>query len=351
MTMSEPCPAHVSVDGRHLLVADGPELLTYDVGGNPTIKHFGEGILSGLASSPGTFILLDNVGGVQWLASDGRITGRSSGAPSLGVEAAAGRIAAWGPTGLAWLVHDTAPTPVINDSVSAAALSPDGVRLGVGLQAGFFWSMDPATGGCWGQCPLPDSPVAIAWSASGHWVVAAANRLCVVAADGTSIEREVGLPGNATGFSLSPEGIVAAVQIGENRVVFVELHTDQLAGEVIFRRPVKSIAFAPDARLLIGLEDGDATLLDLYTGASIRTEPHPGRGRNNWNYENKIDVPPLRGALAHAVAGGAPIAQWIGPPPEKSNWLLNCLMMVVLWIVLCMGCSGCGGLLYYLLGL
>lgn len=342
----EPCPIHATPNGRLLLVADGPELLVYDAMGRPLFKQFLDGILADLTSLSSLLCTLDTEGTVRWLQShDGSVQASVQGAPAVGLCAGSGRLASYGPSGIQWLSAGAAPTQGISEALTGAAFSHDGTRLGVALEAGHFWSLDPTTGGSWGQVALGGTPGAVVWSTRAWFVVVVGNLLHQVAADGSAILGTLALPGAADAVALSPDGVVVAARVG-NTVVLGELHSHQLAGQVTFRRAVKAIDFAPDGRLVVGLDDGDANFLDLYTGASKRTEPHPGRGRNNWNYDAEFDMAALRGAVAHAQAGGAPIARFIGPPEQQRTWARTCLAVFLMWSLVCCGCSGLTALFY-----
>ena len=126
-----------------------------------------------------------------------------------------------------------------------------------------------------------------------------------------------------------------------------DLHGRTAAGQVDFRREVGSVSFGRANALAIGLDDGDVTVLDVTTGGSHRTEPHVGRGRNNWNIEDRLDRERLRGAAAFSAAGGVPIAKYEGPPPEKTSYWLTCLVIFLVVSLTCAGCGGLGGAYWY----
>ena len=114
-----------------------------------------------------------------------------------------------------------------------------------------------------------------------------------------------------------------------------------------YARSVGGAAFGPNGLLGIGLDDADALRLDVYSSKSHRTEPHQGRGRNIFNFENKLDSDVLRGATAKVKAGGSPIARYEGPPEESKGYLWSCLGALAVSIVVCGVCAGCSGLVYF----
>ncbi|MEZ4240231.1 MAG: hypothetical protein R3F59_29570 [Myxococcota bacterium] len=154
----------------------------------------------------------------------------------------------------------------------------------------------------------------------------------------------------------SANGLIAAART-EDHVELYELNETRPVGESVLRRRIGGIAFGPGLLLAIGLDDGDGNVVDLGNGASFRTEPHPCRGRNTWRLENKVDLGAVRGAIAKMQAGGAPIAQYVAPPPDPdmgpadgggSGCLGGCLGVMGVLLVLAVFCGGLTVLMYVL---
>ena len=112
------------------------------------------------------------------------------------------------------------------------------------------------------------------------------------------------------------------------------------------------VRFGAGHWLAVGLDDGDATMVELLTGSPTRTEPHPGRGRNVWAMDNKVDRELLRGAVARHRAGGGPIARWVGPkedePKEETGCLRSALTVGCFTLLGFLVCSGGIGLLWWM---
>lgn len=336
--------------GNLLAIVDGPELLVYGGDGKPVWKQFCEGVLVGVRVVGDAVVTLDVDGRlVRYRIQDGR----QRDALTLDGGGAALDLALDG-TLLARtradvvLVEGAASRPLGQGATTAAALGPDKGTVGVGWSNGSFRAVDTATGAAWGEIALGAPVTAVAWSPRGAWLVAAGPQVFVLTGDAKTVTATFPLEGPATQLAAGPEGVLFAAVVGSGRVVLGELHTNKLCGWVDFRRSIGGLSFGPGGQLAIGLDDGDATRLDVFTGGSMRTEPHPGRGRNTWNYEDKLEKDQIRGALAFARAGGKPIAKYDGPPPDKWPWWQTCLVISLVSFVTCTGCTGCSGLAYYL---
>jgi hypothetical protein len=168
-----------------------------------------------------------------------------------------------------------------------------------------------------------------------------------VSGDGKTIQAFIpGADSDVDRVAVSRSGIVCAARAGDH-VELYELHANQPLGEFVLRRQIGGLAFGAGHALGIGLDDGDANVVDVATGESWRTEPHPGRGRTTWRLENKVDLAKVRGALAFQAAGGQPIAKYVPPPKqEESRGLFGCLggCAGVVGVVLVVSLT-CGGVM------
>ena len=350
-------PVALSPDGLDLAVGDGPELLAYHADGAPTWKVFTDGILVGLGYVVDRLICVDDRGVVTWRRrGDGQALHEVElGVPVRGACVASdGGVAALADRGV-WLLPPGQPARfVAAASASAISFGPDGHSLGIGQASGVFAAHDPSSGLAWGTVELGAPVTGIAWSSSGRWVVAAGEALHLVSGDGSEVTHRLPLPAAAGEVAVSMDGVLAAVICGTLVQVF-ELQTLSDCGALRFRRELLHVAFGAGHWLAVGLDDGDATLVDLLTGSPTRTEPHPGRGRNVWSMENKVERDRVRGAVARQRAGGAPIARYVPPSQEeaeeeaeagsgclRSALLVGCFTMGMLVI-----CSGLLGLLWY----
>lgn len=334
-----------------LAVADGPELLVYDPDGRPVWKHFCDSIIVGVASSPTEMLVLDAEGTLlRFRAMDGVEVDRGSVGRAGGLSRTGnGAVIVWDRNGVSFLANSASPPrDVVVAQVLAAEVGPDGASVGVALQGGRFQVVDPVSGTAWGECALPADGHGVGWSRLGFWVVSAGHHLCLVSGDGTEVVAAIpGATARLGEVSVSGSGVMAAVCLGRNAAMVFDLHGRTVAGQVDFRREVGSVSFGRANTLAIGLDDGDVTLMDVTTGGSHRTEPHAGRGRNNWNIEDRLDREKLRGAAAFSAAGGVPIAKYEGPPPEKTSYWLTCLVIFLVVSLMCAGCGGLGGAYWY----
>ncbi len=340
-----PSPFAISPDGGFLVCADGPELLVYGGNGAPAWKHFCDDILAGVVATHDQVIAVDASGNItRWRRDDGLLldSQRVGGAPKGLACSSDGVLAILMSAGVAIVRPTSAPQRIGVDGAVTLAFGPDSGSLGVGTATGNFVALDTSTGGAWGTVQLPADRVGgVAWSMRGSWVVAAGADLYLVQGDGQAAKATLAGPGGPLGTVVcAAEGIVAAVVCGDDQVAAFDLHAQRAAGELNFRkREVGQIAMGPGAMLGIGLDDGDATLVDLVSGTLGRTEPHPGRGRNVWRLDDKIEHGILRGALAFHRAGAEPIARYIPRPdpqgPAQGGWMGACL-----------GCFGMTGVIF-----
>ena len=124
-----------------------------------------------------------------------------------------------------------------------------------------------------------------------------------------------------------------------------EKRLDKLVGRAI------EDVYIEDGTFGLVLDDGDGNWIDLATGATFRTEPHPGRGRATWRLENKVDLGAIRGAIALQQAGGAPIARYVPKDDDgggRSGFWAGCLSVVTVLFTFTLICTGLLTLMYVL---
>ncbi|MEQ1503231.1 MAG: hypothetical protein ABMB14_13425, partial [Myxococcota bacterium] len=232
----------------------------------------------------------------------------------------------------------TLPMP----GATAFAFGPNGASVGIGTAAGTFTAIEVATGAAWGSVQLPAGITGVGWTALGAWIVGADRMLYRVNGEGAKVEAAItGADTPIASVACSGNGLIVAARTTD-RVELYELHANKPIGEFLLRRSIGAIAFGPALTLAIGLDDADGNVVELGTGASFRTEPHPGRGRNTWRLENKVDLGAVRGAIALHQAGGKPIARYVPPQEDSGNsgCLGGCLGVIGLVLVLTVFCAG-----------
>lgn len=324
----------------------------------PAWKRFTEGILVGVAVGTELVITVDAEGRlIRWRRTDGeqldtiQLDGPTPAELRL---APNGTIGVRAEDGVRVVALGQSPQLVALPGASAFAFGPGGASLGIGAGSGRFVALEIATGAAWGSVDLPAAVRGVDWSALGHWLVGADRMLYRIKGDATAVEAAMtGADTAIDAVRCSESGLLAAART-QDRVELYELHSNRPIGEFLLRRRVGGIAFGPGTSLAIGLDDGDGNVVELGTGASFRTEPHPGRGRNTWRLENKVDLAAVRGAIALAQAGGQPIARYVPPPaPEEEGsagggCLGGCLAAVGLVAVLSVFCAGLVLVMYVL---
>ena len=332
-----------------IAIADGPELLVYQEGdGAPVWKQFCDGILIGIAITGQRLITLDSEGQVTWWRlMDGQredTADMGTGVSQL-VVSPDGAVAAVTPNGI-----QVAGGPALSlPQVSAAAYGPNGGSIGVGTHTGTFSAIDPTSGAAWGSVELGAAISGVGWSAQGNWVVAAANRIAVVSGDGAEVLASIAAPDAVRQVAVSENGLLVASICGTMQVAAFELHGNRAIGTVDLKREIEGVGFGSAAMLAIGVDDGDVSLIDLFTGKVGRTEPHPGRGRNTWAVHVNIDRAAVRGAVALNKAGGDPIAKYVPIPDDddKGGCFLGCGAAFLISTLMCTGCASCSGIAWY----
>jgi hypothetical protein len=334
--------------GGVVAIADGPELLVYQaIDGAPMWKHFCDGILVGVAIVGDRLVTLDTEGTLTWWRlADGQQEDSTDLGASVShlVAAPDGAVGAITPNGIVMVSGNTLSIP----QVSAASFGPTGASIGVGTHSGAFSAIDPVSGAAWGTVELGAAVTGVAWSAQGHWIVTAANRIAVVSGDGTEVLASIAGPDSLGQVTTSADGLLAGAIAGTQQIACFELHGHRAIGTIDLRHDIVGVAFGSAAMIGIGIDDGDISLINLFTGRVGRSEPHPGRGRNSWSVKVGVDQGAVRGAVVLNQAGGEPIAKYVPIPDDESGCMRNCLIVVAISTVMCMGCTGCSLLTWFL---
>lgn len=348
--MSTPrSPFALSDDGTTIAAGDGPELLVWKGDGSPAWKQFLQGIIVDILVTTEHVLALDADGRLSRFArGDGEPLGDIHTAPFPLQMAAArdGTLGVLTREGLR-LLRPHGETLLPTRGATTFAFGPDGASVGLGRSDGSFDAVEIQSGAAWGSLTLPSPVVAIGWSALGHWIVGAGQVLYRIRGDASAIEAQIpGADHPIEGLTVSSSGLVVAARAGEH-VELYELYRNKPLGEFVLRRSIGDVRFGLGLQLGIGLDDGDGNVIELSSAASWRTEPHPGRGRNTWRLENKVDLAAVRGAIALHQAGGQPIARYVPPPSEaeppastRSRLLAGCAGIFTLIVTMSLLCGG-----------
>ncbi|MEN0062638.1 MAG: WD40 repeat domain-containing protein [Myxococcota bacterium] len=345
--MTTPCPLAMAPDGDGVACGDGPELLVYRGNGAPTWRALINGVLVGIGFVGDEVLTLDASGRVQWWSrQDGapleEVVTRD-GARRLAI-ATDGSAAILTPGGIAVIPAGGQPFWLDHPGASALSFGPDGQSLGVGTDSGEFSAIDLRSGGTWGRSRLSGSIGGVGWSqALGQWVVTAGRSLNLISGDGRALVNQLQVQGLVGRLAVTDDGTVAAVVAGKTVYAF-DLTSGQFAGDVTLNRAVHDVKFGQGLWLGIGLDDAEATIIDLMSGQQGRTEPHPSRARTNWNVHNQVDPAVLRGAAAAFQADGEPVAAFTGNEgkSQSGGCRRGCLWVAILTAILAVGCGGLG---------
>ncbi len=323
--------------------------------GQPAWKAFCEGVIVAVGFTVTSVVAAESDGGVvEWRIADGRQDDRARGSMPQACAVSDGGLVAklLSEGGLEFLAPGRPPRVVPSAAATVLAFGPGGGSVVVAAEDGTIRAVESETGSVWGELSTGAPVRGAAWVSSGHWLVANPRRLLGVAGDCSEVLFEISIPDECAvlgELAVSRDGLVVASVMGANQVAVFELHTHRFIGTIDFRRPVGGVAFGGGSQLAISLDDGDLSLVDLGTGASARSEPHPGRGRTSWNLDVRVDLGAIRGARVKVQAGDAAIAAYTGWRPDdedEGSWVQTCLGLATGCGCLSFGCLGFGLFLY-----
>ncbi len=368
-------PLSVSPDGGTVVCGDGPELLVYDGNGAPRFKHFLEDVIVAVAAAPDRVWALLGDGRIQsWKLHDAPLDpeetpgGRALAVAPDGLVAAATRrgVALFDPAG----PRRGLAVGEVLDLAFGADRSTLGILTGSALAAprpadpkapappppppgsAGFAVIDANSGATLGSMPLSGAPGGVARVGTAAWVVSHGHALSVFSRDAGQLLHSWTEQEPFGAVAGTPDGVACAAVVGRSTIAVYETHTYKCAGKINISRPISRIAFEPGGRLVIGHDDADLTFVDLFTATVTRSEPHPGRGRNNWGVKHELDAGTVRGALVKAKAGRVAVARYVGPiddPDYDRRWWQSCALAAAIVFGLMFVCSGVsfvGWLLY-----
>ncbi|MCB9676635.1 MAG: hypothetical protein H6737_16075 [Alphaproteobacteria bacterium] len=353
MSSRDTCTFAISRDGKHLAVGDGPEVLVYRGDGQPAWKHFCDGIIVGLAFVGAHLAVVDAEGNVVFFsAPDGRrVEALRIEWTCLGAcHSPDGAFAVITADGLVFCESNGAQRPIPLRDLAVASFGPDRNSIALADRHGNLTAMDANTGAPWGSLALGAPVGSVQWCYQGHWVVAMGSSVLRIDGGATTLMGRTDLPKPVSQVTLSSDGAIAAALMPPENVGIIEMHAHRYVGDVIFRRAVHGVEFGRQALLGVGFDDGDANTVDLMTRATARTEPHPGRGRNNWNLDMQFEAAPLRGAVTYLRAGGAPIAEFHGYAEDEAgeggSRNTGCKIALLIFFMFFLGLTGCLSFLF-----
>jgi len=356
--MSSGVNCAVGLSNQTMVCADGPELLVYEAqDGKPAWKEFCEDLLIAVAVAGGQVISVDASGRIVRWQNGRRLSEQAVGASVQLVDVSASGAVALASQTQVFLPRGGEHFSLAFEGATGICFDSNAAHVAVASASGQFVVLRVADGGTVGATSIPGGARGVAWNPRGFWCVATNGGVQVFASDGatlvTTISTAAGpITGAAEQVACSADGALIALTIGQSILVYDGLQYSHL-GAIQYKRALGSIGFGGGALLYVGLDDGDANTVDLARGTSCRTEPHVGRGRTNWNFKANVDNAQVRGVIARAKTSGGPVASYVYTSPEEGKKRSGCktgCMVVIALSVVCGGCSGLSGLLYYLFG-
>jgi WD40 repeat protein len=128
-----------------------------------------------------------------------------------------------------------------------------------------------------------DEPIgAVAWHPQGFWIVAAG--ITVYRLDPAGLERITGGPADMPigSIACAQSGHIA-MRLGDKTALVLQYPSRETDATIsYFDRDITDVCFGPDPWLGIGMNLGDGNKINLETGATHRTDTHPGRDHHSW---------------------------------------------------------------------
>jgi hypothetical protein len=307
-----------SSDGSVLVCSDGPELFAYYAGdGGPAWSAFLDRPLLGLTVVGQEVLGLSDVGTLtSWNAQDGGVLWASE----LGQTT--GRLAVSASRSIA--VYDGSSLRVFRADGSSAVIEVEGVssfgwcgeEVLIGTTRG---TVECQNAGGWRVlATLPSAVREVCGAGPDRWAAGADGELVVGTLAGAAPDVVASIAG-CHGLTVSRSGDVVAVCVGDGKVVIMEGFGGEVAGHIQVKRPVAGIAFGPERSLGIGLDDGDASHIDVASSTVVHTTAHAGRAKSAWHVTVQLQPAVLRGAKAMHVTKGASVATYTGVRPDEDK--------------------------------
>jgi len=308
-------------DGALLVSSDGPELLVCagpDEG--PMWLRTAKATIVGVGTTEKAVVTVDEKGTL--LACE-RDTGEVIRELDLGIEphslcsSRAGVVAVVGPGAVVLVAADGATSRLEIAGAAAAALDPEGKRIGVGTEQGEFHVFDVATAKPLGMGRSSSPFKGVSWNVCGFFIATTGEGVVKVTADGGKIEHLINTDDlSLSSVSCSEDGSLCALRVGTTKACVFDLLDYQFQGVAQYERTVGQVDFGPGGWLGIGLDLGDGNKIDVLSNAVCRTDPHPGRKRNSWVLLADFKTEQIQRVMDR-VLHGTPVAA--GPRPKGTS--------------------------------
>lgn len=325
-------------EGHSIVIADQRELLVHDGASEaPRWRAESQATLVGVGSNAISIVSLDDVGVLTIWSHETATVVKSA---NLAVPATAlasdflGRCAAVHPGGVVVAVGGEPRSFGVVDA-SCAAFGPEGQLL-VGTKSGELHVL-----GYEGAAParvvrLEEAINDIAWNAQGFYMVASGG--AVYRLDGIDISRVTNAPDGMAVRSIecSASGDRVALLLDDKMALVLAYPSRETEGHVNYGdRTVCGMAFGPNDWFGVGMHGGDGNKFDLRTGATHRTDTHPGRDHKSWLLVSAFgEAPPPSAPAATAApqAAPAPAASSArgNAPPRKGGALKALAVLAVI---------------------
>jgi len=329
--------AHFAYDrsGSVIVSTDGAEVLVYAGEDERPLWHRRlDAVVASVATTPGEVLALAG-GKLHRFEAMG---GAPLGAVDVGGTASALAVARDGSAavlladGVQWVAGGRAGARVPVARASAIAIADDGASVAVGGADGKVQLLG-RSGAVEASASAGGEVRSIAWNVLGGWLVAAGD---VVLSLDARLRNPVSLlrAPSAAMLAVSADGGLLACRTGAGAVQVHTLPQPSRVARVEYAEQsmaVGGLAFGPDVWLGVGLDRGDANKINLVTGACHRTDPHPGRARNQWNVlldvdkervkEGRSTANPSADAVRAKLQQRAALATVDGAPKKTLLWI------------------------------
>lgn len=320
--------------GRSIVLTEGAELLVHDgATEGPLWRHTLACRLVGVASVDAAIIALDDQGTLTYFepGTGAQIAQVHTGQGARGLAAL--------PDGTCAIIDRSHATIADEEGVhrrlpvsdpTCVAFSPDGMLFVGGKDGSVRVFTDEDTP--FQQETLEDAVGGAAWHPGGFWVVAAGTTVWRL--DPAGLERITGGPDDMPiGSVACGESGHIALRLGDATALVLAYPSRETDATITyFDRTITDVCFGPDPWLGIGMNLGDGNKINLVSGATHRTDTHPGREHHSWALS--VSTGKARDGGELEVGDEVPVPTRQTPEQQRSDLIVGVLALLVIAAVI-----------------
>ena len=267
-------------DARHIVIADGEEILAYDGESEaPLWRHAGPEPIDFVALGEGLVLALGRQGSLHRFTRDGQARGTEAlDGEARGLTAAAALTS----KALHWL----SPTGSLRGTAAVAGgqcLAAGGGFAAVGTDSGELWVFRDGADSPTSKAACGGAIHSVAWHPQRFWLVAVGTKVFRVDEAGAVSHFTSAGEHRPRFLCCSADGKHIGLALDDTTALVMEYPSKDTAGNATYGdRVITGLALGPSPWFGVGLDKGDGNKFNLETGATHRTDTHPGRPHNRW---------------------------------------------------------------------